>query len=180
MGSASRQRDHLTTLIEPVVSTFGYDLEDLSVNPAGRRSLVRVIVDGDDGIALDDVAEVSKAISATLDEHEGVMGRSPYVLEVTSPGVDRPLTQPRHWRRSIGRLVKLHTADGHEKSGRVVDAGETAVELDFDGEVRSLDYAKIRSAKVQIEFNRKGPSQGDEDPEDQNEHKNGHSEGGRP
>lgn len=186
MGSAtSRQREHLTTLIEPVVSTFGYDLEDLSVNPAGKRSLVRVMVDGEDGIGLDDVAEVSRAISAALDEHEGVMGRSPYVLEVTSPGVDRPLTLPRHWRRSIRRLVKIQTADGKEETGRVLAAGEAEVELDVDGDRRSVAYAKIRSARVQIEFSHKHAADEDVDTDadtdgHRNEHKNGHSEGGRP
>jgi ribosome maturation factor RimP len=110
------------------------------------------------------------------------MGRSPYVLEVTSPGVDRPLTQPRHWRRSTGRLVKIHTADGHEQTGRVVEAGEAEVELDFDGDVRSLAYGKIRSAKVQIEFSRKeaDPDRDGRENEHKHDHKNGHSEGGRP
>lgn len=156
MGSAtSRQREHLTALIEPVVASFGYDLEDLSVNPAGKRSLVRVVVDGEDGIALDDVAEVSKAVSAVLDEQDGVMGRSPYVLEVTSPGVDRPLTLPRHWRRSTGRLVKIRTADDRETVGRVVSAGESGVEIDVEGDRRRVEYTAVRSARVQIEFNHK-------------------------
>src|SRR3954471_22234941 len=93
--------------IEPVVGAAGYDLEELVVTPAGRRSVVRVVVDRDAGVTLDDIAEVSRAVSAALDENDGELGRAPYVLEVTSPGVDRPLTEPRHWRRNTGRLVTV-------------------------------------------------------------------------
>lgn len=164
MGSAtSRQREHLTTVIEPVVATFGYDLEDLNVNPAGRRSLVRVVVDGDGGIALDDVAEVSKAISVALDEHDGVMGKSPYVLEVTSPGVDRPLSKPRHWRRSIGRLVACTQTDGSQFTGRIVDADDSGADLDVDGQGRRLEYSAVRSARVQVEFHHNSPDRGDDE-----------------
>ena len=85
-------------LLEPVVESAGYDLEDVTVTPAGKRSLLRVVVDADDGVSLDDVATVSRTVSAALDTSD-VMGSGPYVLEVTSPGVDRPLTEPRHWRR---------------------------------------------------------------------------------
>src|SRR3954465_12168250 len=91
--------------IEPVVGAAGYDLEELVVTPAGRRSIVRVVVDRDEGVTLDDIAECSRAVSAVLDENDGDLGRTPYVLEVTSPGVDRPLTDPRHWRRNTGRAV---------------------------------------------------------------------------
>ena len=97
----------LTGWIEPVVGAAGYDLEELVVTPAGRRSVVRVVVDRDSGVTLDDIAEVSRAVSAVLDENDGDLGRAPYVLEVTSPGVDRPLTEPRHWRRNTGRLVTV-------------------------------------------------------------------------
>jgi ribosome maturation factor RimP len=86
----------LTGWIEPVVASAGYDLEELVVTPAGRRSVVRVVVDRDRGVTLDDIAEVSRAVSEVLDRNDDGMGRTPYVLEVTSPGVDRPLTDPRH------------------------------------------------------------------------------------
>ena len=97
----------LTGWIGPVVDGAGYDLEELVVTPAGRRSVVRVVVDRDQGVTLDDIAEVSRAVSEVLDANDDGMGRSPYVLEVTSPGVDRPLTEPRHWRRNVGRLVTV-------------------------------------------------------------------------
>src|SRR5687767_13711543 len=93
--------------IVPVVEGAGYDLEELVVTPAGRRSVVRVVVDRDSGVTLDDIAEVSRAVSDVLDGEDDGMGRTPYVLEVTSPGVDRPLTELRHWRRNIGRLVTV-------------------------------------------------------------------------
>src|SRR3954468_24237916 len=89
----------LTEWVGPVVAGAGYDLEELVVTPAGRRSVVRVVVDRDEGVTLDDIADVSRAVSAALDDNDGDLGPTPYVLEVTSPGVDRPLTDPRHWRR---------------------------------------------------------------------------------
>ena len=159
-SQSAAQREHLTALIEPVVAERGYDLEGVAVSQAGRRSVVKVVVDSDDGVALDDVADVSRAISAVLDEHDGSMGRAPYVLEVTSPGVDRLLTEPRHWRRSTGRLVKISlTADdpaggAGDLAGRIVETDDAGVDLDVDGQRRRIDYADVRKARVQVEFNR--------------------------
>lgn len=159
MSLGSPRGDHLVTLIEPVVAASGYDLEGVTVSPAGRRSLVRVVVDGDDGVPLDDVAQVSRAISAVLDEQDGIMGRSPYVLEVTSPGVDRPLSEPRHWRRSVGRLVEVELAEGKPVRGRVRSADEIGVDLDPESDRDSraaqlrIEYAAVRKARVQVEFN---------------------------
>ena len=98
-GPGHQTRAALLRLLEPVVAEAGFDLEDVLVTPAGKRRQVRVIVDGDGGVSLDDVAVVSQRVSAALDD-SAAMGSGPYVLEVTSPGVDRPLTQPRHWRRA--------------------------------------------------------------------------------
>ena len=94
----------LRALLAPVVEGLGLDLEDVEVTAAGRRRRVCVVVDRDGGIDLDAVADVSKSVSDVLDASDA-LGSAPYVLEVTSPGVDRPLTQPRHWRRARGRLV---------------------------------------------------------------------------
>jgi ribosome maturation factor RimP len=116
-------------LLEPVVETAGYDLEDVTVTPAGRRSLLRLVVDSDDGVSLDDVATLSRTVSAALDDSD-VMGVGPYVLEVTSPGVDRPLTEPRHWRRATGRLVHAPLTAGGHIEGRVVSADDEAVVID--------------------------------------------------
>jgi len=142
----------LTGWIGPVVDGAGYDLEELVVTPAGRRSVVRVVVDRDEGVTLDDIAEVSRAVSEVLDANDDGMGR-PYVLEVTSPGVDRPLTEHRHWRRNVGRLVTV-TAAGRSLTGRVTAADETGVVLDVDGKVTTIPYAELGPGRVQIEFKR--------------------------
>lgn len=132
-GRARPVRDEavteLTRLLRPAVAEAGFDLEEVDVRPAGRRRLVRLVVDGDDGVALDDIAELSRVASELLDASD-VMGVSPYVLEVTSPGVDRPLTEPRHWRRAVGRLVVAPLTKGGQIEGRVVEADEEAVVID--------------------------------------------------
>ncbi len=136
---------------DPVVRAAGLDLEDVTVSPAGRRSVVRVVVDGDDGLDLDAVAEVSRAVSDALDE-AGVFGSTAYVLEVTSPGVDRPLTAPRHWRRALSRLVAVELADGAALTGRLVETDSASAMLDVDGTVHEIELGQVRSARVQVEF----------------------------
>lgn len=145
-------RVRVRAVIEPVVTAAGYDLEDVNLSRAGRRHVVRVLVDTDGGITLDDVALVSREISAALDaadEADGEVLAGEYQLEVGSPGVDRPLTQPRHWRRNVGRLVAVNGM-----TGRVLSAGDTGVELDVNGTTRSLPYTELGPGKVQIEFKR--------------------------
>jgi ribosome maturation factor RimP len=151
-------------LLEPVIAESGLDLEDVLVTPAGKRRQVRVIVDGDDGVSLDDVAVISQKISAELDDSE-TMGSGPYVLEVTSPGVDRPLTQPRHWRRARGRLVRATLSGGEEITGRVTAVDDGTVVLDADGHERRLGQDELVRGLVQVEFNRRGDDDpvGDED-----------------
>jgi ribosome maturation factor RimP len=142
--SAGRLRE----VLEPVVASAGYDLEDVSVTAAGRRSQVRVVVDRDEGVELDAVAALSRAVSVALDESP-VVGDQPYVLEVSSRGVDRPLTAPRHWRRNVGRLVT--TGD---LTGRIVAATDEMVELDVDGDRRELRYDELAEGRVVVEFRR--------------------------
>lgn len=144
-------------MLEPVIADAGWDCESITLSPAGRRSLVRVVVDGDRGVGLDDIADISRQVSAVLDDHDPFAGRSPYVLEVTSPGVDRPLSEPRHWRRSIGRLVNVELrSTGSEPAptvtGRVRSADDVACDLLVDGSRRRLCYDTIRAARVEIEF----------------------------
>ena len=156
--------------LEPVVAGLGYDLEEVTAQRAGSRQLLRVVVDGDGGISLDDIAEVSQAVSAALDASDA-MGESAYDLEVTSPGVSRPLTLPRHWRRALGRLVVAPLTVGGEVTGRVVAADEEGVTLELPGKKpgttggeRRLGYAELGRGKVQVEFNRPGAKdEGDED-----------------
>jgi ribosome maturation factor RimP len=146
MAVLSQSRLH--ELLEPVVSAAGYDLEAATMTAAGRRSVVRVVVDRDGGVDLDAVAEVSRAVSSALDEADP-LGDSPYVLEVTSPGVDRPLTEPRHWRRNKGRLVKVG-----DLTGRVVDTTDDAVVLDVDGVEQTVALADRPEGRVVVEFTR--------------------------
>ena len=148
----------LSELVRPQVAAVGYDLEDLSVTAAGRRSVVRVVVDKDGGVTLDDVADVSRTISDVLDgldETDPDAFGATYVLEVSSPGVDRPLTEPRHWRRNVRRLVTATLAEGDPVTGRVLSADDEAVVLDVDGAERRLAYAQVVRGNVQVEFNRK-------------------------
>lgn len=147
-----RTRDRLIEELTPVLQARGLDLEDVEVTPAGRRRVLRVAVDKDGGVTMDDVAEATRAVSRALDDSD-VMGEQAYTLEVTSPGTDRPLTLPRHWRRNHGRLVKVRTVDGATVTGRVRAAGEGSVDLEVDGAVRSLALDEVTKAHVQVELN---------------------------
>jgi len=146
----------VTRVIEPVVRSLDLDLEDLRISRVGRRVLVKVVVDGDEGVNLDLVAEVSRAIGDAIDE-ASAMGDADWTLEVTSPGVERPLTLPRHWRRAVGRVVKVQFADGREDTGRILEFDEEsgAVVFNFKGATRKRNTGDIAKAIVQVEFNRK-------------------------
>jgi ribosome maturation factor RimP len=163
-ASAAQAREHLLELLGPLVSGAGYDLEDVTVTSAGRRSLVRVTVDADGGIDLDAVAVVSRLVSDALDA-DAQNPSSPralsgaYVLEVSSPGVDRPLTEPRHWRRAKGRLVETQVAD-RRITGRVVAVDESGVTLEVDGRSsRPVPWTELGRGRVQVEFNRPGAAE---------------------
>jgi ribosome maturation factor RimP len=150
-------------LLEPVVSAAGFDLEDLSVSAAGKRSVVRVLVDKDGGVTLDDVADVSRLVSEALDaadEQDPTLLGTSYVLEVSSPGVDRPLTEPRHWRRNVGRLVSASLRDGSTAVGRITAVDQAGVTLD---ESRVLPWDELARGLVQVEFNRKDDAEDDVD-----------------
>jgi ribosome maturation factor RimP len=136
------------------LGALGLDVEAVELTPAGKRRILRIAVDGDEGVTLDDVADATKTVSRVLDESD-VMGEQPYTLEVTSRGVDRPLTLPRHWRRNSSRLVKVTTTDGQTVTGRIVGSSEDAATLDVDGSRREVAYADVAKALVQVEFNRK-------------------------
>jgi ribosome maturation factor RimP len=155
-------RERVTAVVQPVVSSAGYDLEDLAVSRAGRRHVVRVTIDGDRGVSLDDIADVSRAVSAALDAAEEAQGDllpGEYELEVSSRGVDRPLTLPRHWRRNVGRLVKVSAA-GRQVTARVKAAGDEGVTLDVDGTVQEVAHADLGPGRVQLEFTRWGEVEG--------------------
>jgi ribosome maturation factor RimP len=169
MSSATSRQQQVRDLIDPAVSALGYDLEDVQISQAGRRSVIRVIVDRDGGIDLDAVAQASRAISAALDDAEqsgAAPDTGPYVLEVSSPGVDRPLLAPRNWRRNIGRLVAV-TASGTAVTGRITAVDDDGVSLDIRGRARSVPFAALGPGKVQVEFSRlEGDDLEDDDLED--------------
>lgn len=168
MTSGAAQRERLVTALAPAVESAGCDLEEVTVSPAGRRKVVRVVVASDAGVTLDEVAAVSRAVTAVLDARDTeFFGASPYVLEVSSPGVDRPLTEPRHWRRAVGRLVEV-TAAGAPTRARVVDADDDGVELaDEAGTATRHPWAELGPGTVQVEFGWADP--GDEDDGDEPE-----------
>ena len=140
----------LRELLDPLVQKAGFILEEVKVTPLGRRRQISVIVDGEErNPNLDEVASISRAISAQLDDYSG-LGDSPFTLEVTSPGIDRPLTELRHWRKNLGRLVKILTKEDKEISGRIVEVHIGKVRIDD----AIFDFESIKRAQVQIEFNR--------------------------
>jgi ribosome maturation factor RimP len=159
--SAASLPDRLTAVVEPTVAQLGLELEAVELTNAGRRRLLRVVVDTEAesadatrGVSLDQLAEATREVSRALDDADA-MGDQAYTLEVTSPGVDRPLTAPRHWRRNIGRLVKVTPTEGSRQTGRVLRVADETVTLDVDGTEREWPYADIAKATVQVEFNRK-------------------------
>ena len=138
-------------------SELGLDLEAVELTPAGRRRVLRVAVDQDGGVTLDDIADATKEISAMLDSTD-LMGEQAYTLEVTSRGTDRPLTLPRHWRRNVDRLVRVTLEDDEPFEGRIVDADDAAdggVRVKSATGVRSLAYDAVKKARVVVELNRK-------------------------
>jgi ribosome maturation factor RimP len=151
--TGSQPQQQLLEVLEKPLATSGLDLEGVEISRAGRRSLVRVLVDQDGGVTLDDIAAATHLVSDVLDRTD-VLGDSPYTLEVTSPGIDRPLTLPRHWRRNVDRLVKVTTSGGVTRTGRVVTTDDEGATLDIDGTKTEIAYADVANARVEIEFSR--------------------------
>jgi ribosome maturation factor RimP len=151
--STDRNRDHLAALLTEPLSAVGLDVEAVEISQAGKRRLLRVAVDKDGGVTMDDIADATREVSQVLDSSD-VMGRGPYTLEVSSPGTDRPLVHPRHWRRNRGRLVKATLSDGSTVTGRVTASDDTTATLDVEGTPREVPLDTVTKAKVQIEFNR--------------------------
>jgi ribosome maturation factor RimP len=180
-ASGAADAERLADRLEPAVTGLGMDLDGIRVTSAGRRRLLRVTVDADGGVSLDDIEKVSRALSAVLDE-SAVMGEMPYTLEVSSPGVDRPLTEPRHWRRAAGRLVTVAVTrpepepggqqpperpggyggagqpggPGEPASvhGRIRQADARGVTLEIDGGTRQFSYGELGPGRIEIEFGR--------------------------
>ena len=168
---SASQAKALRSLVEPIATALDCDLDDVIIRRAGKRRVVKIVVDHrSGGLTLDLVAEISRDISRALDDST-VLGNSAYVLEVTSPGVDRPLTLPRHWARAVGRLVLVTPTAGDPIEGRVLAADDHSAELEVDGTAMSVSYDDITRAVVQVEFTRadESPTEDDEpttDPEE--------------
>jgi len=151
-------KDQISELVTSAVSDLGFYLEDVHVATPGSHRIVTCIVDGDASLNLDQVTSVSRVISELLDEAP-FMGETPFTLEVTSPGVDRPLTQPRHFAKNVDRLLKIIKLDGSEITGRILSNSDHDVTLTVAVKKETLEQtialADIKRAVVEIEFNRK-------------------------
>ncbi|QEU91476.1 ribosome maturation factor RimP [Streptomyces kanamyceticus] len=158
---STTQSERLRQLLEPLVSSQDLDLEEIEVTPVGRKRVLRVVIDSEDGVDLDTIAEVSRLLSAKLDESDA-MGEGEYDLEVGSPGAERALTERRHYVRAVNRLVKFQlTEGGGELVARILTVDDEGLDLEVPGvkgrkpTSRRLAFDEIDKARVQVEFNRK-------------------------
>ncbi|QIJ65048.1 ribosome maturation factor RimP [Streptomyces sp. JB150] len=157
---STTQSERLRELLEPLVSSQGLDLEEIAVDSVGRKRVLRVVVDSDTGADLDQIADVSRALSAKLDETDA-MGEGEYTLEVGTPGAERLLTEHRHYVRATGRLARFQLTEGGELVARILGVDDEGVELEVPGvkgrkaTARRLAFPEIARARVQVEFNRK-------------------------
>jgi ribosome maturation factor RimP len=140
-------KEQVAAVITPAIESLGFYVEDISITSAGRRSMLTVIVDGDTHLSLDQVTVATKAISEIV-ENLPTLGNNPFTLEVTSPGLDRPLTKPRHWRKNKDRLIKIVLNDGKEITGRIKDSTEDEVTVDE----QKVAFVDIKRATLEIEF----------------------------
>jgi len=147
-------KDQISELVTPAVAAAGFYLEDVELLNAGKSRVITCIVDGDITLNLDQVTVITKAISALLDE-AAFLDETPFTLEVTSPGVDRPITLPRHWRKNHDRLIKIVLTNGEVFEGRILTSDETTVTIAGKKAESIISFAEIKRATVEIEFNRK-------------------------
>ncbi|MFB7502910.1 ribosome maturation factor RimP [Streptomyces broussonetiae] len=157
---STTQSERLRELLEPLVTSQGLDLEEIHVDSVGRKRVLRVVVDSDSGADLDAIADVSRALSAKLDE-TNVMGDVAYDLEVGTPGAERLLTEHRHFVRATDRLVKFQLTEDGELTARILTVDEDGLDVEVPGvkgrkaTTRRLGFPEIDRARVQVEFNRK-------------------------
>jgi ribosome maturation factor RimP len=145
------KKEEISAVITPALSALGFYLEDVTITSAGRRSMLTVIVDGDTHLSLDQVTSATKAIGEIVESLQS-LGDTPFTLEVTSPGLDRPLTKPRHWRKNIDRLVKVVLLDDKEVKGRIKAASEVSATVDES----EINFADIKRASLEVEFKQVG------------------------
>ena len=141
------KKEDISAAITPALEALGFYLEDVTITSAGRRSMLTIIVDGDTHLSLDQVTSATKAIGEIVESIQS-LGETPFTLEVTSPGLDRPLTKVRHWQKNINRLVKVVLLDGSEIKGRIKDVNEISATVDE----KNINYSDIKRATLEIEF----------------------------
>ena len=141
------KKEDISAAITPALEALGFYLEDVTIISAGRRSMLTVIVDGDTHLSLDQVTSATKAIGEIVESIQS-LGETPFTLEVTSPGLDRPLTKVRHWQKNINRLVKVVLLDGSEIKGRIKDVNEVSAIVDE----KNINYSDIKRATLEVEF----------------------------
>jgi ribosome maturation factor RimP len=141
----------LEQLVERCVTELGLDLEAVELSKAGKHRVLRIAVDTDGGVSIDTITDATRELSQALDASD-VMGAQPYTLEVTSRGLDRPLTLPRHWRRNIGRLAVVRLTDDSKVTGRIAASHDDAVELTVDGSSRHVPLADVATARIEAEL----------------------------
>jgi len=146
---------NLTELLNPAVTRAGFVLEEVSVTPVGKRRLISVVVDCENrNPSLDEVTVVSKEVSSILDTYSQ-LGEMPFTLEVTTPGIDRPLTELRHWKKNLGRLVKITPNTGEKYVARIKEVLPREVVLELKNQESNVQFSDIARAQIEIEFNRK-------------------------
>ncbi len=147
--------NNLIELLGPVITKAGFVLEEITVTPVGKRRLVAVVIDREESNpSLDEVTVVSKEVSAILDNYSQ-MGEMPFTLEVTTPGIDKPLVLPRHWKKNIGRLVKITPKQGEKYVARIKGFADDQVTLELKNEILVLSLNDVAKAQIEVEFNRK-------------------------
>jgi len=147
--------DNLIELLDPAIKRAGFILEEIKVTPVGRRRIIAVIVDRlDRNPNLDEVTVVSRSVAEILEGYSQ-LGDTPYTLEVTTPGVDRPLREPHHWRKNIGRLVKVELNPSGNVTGRIKAVNDERVAIETNGNSVEIEFSQVKRAQVEIEFNRK-------------------------
>ncbi|MDL5204116.1 ribosome maturation factor RimP [Streptomyces sp. ALI-76-A] len=157
---STTQSERLRELLEPLVGSQGLDLEEIAVDSVGRKRVLRVVVDSDTGADLDQIADVSRALSAKLDETDA-MGEGEYTLEVGTPGAERLLKEHRHYVRALDRLAKFQLHGGDELVARILRVDDEGLDVEVPGvkgrkaTARRLAFADIDRARVQVEFSRK-------------------------
>jgi ribosome maturation factor RimP len=152
MNMSDEIREQLMALLSPVTDEFDVFLEDVEVRAAGRRTLVRMLVDQADGIELDVVTQISRIASELIEEQEQQLPFGAYVLEVSSPGIDRPLTMPRHFEKNIGRLLTVTDTQGKTHVGRLTEFAEDVLTLDLPKSQVQMALGDVANARVEVEF----------------------------